>query len=169
LKIFGIAFGLGVVSGIVMAFQFGTNWSVLSKMSGPIQGPLLSGIPAAPTRLYASGPPPFRRSSEPRKAATPPIVRARRCRRTRQGMHLVGVNYAAILFQRQRWAKGTTCPGSWWQARQVHAASRRFSPWQTSMSALTSASISASLCSGVGVSLKRSVPRGTVGWLIGCT
>jgi len=31
-----------VVSGIVMAFQFGTNWSVLSKMSGPIQGPLLS-------------------------------------------------------------------------------------------------------------------------------
>ena len=41
LKIFGVAFGLGVVSGIVMAFQFGTNWSVLSKMSGPIQGPLL--------------------------------------------------------------------------------------------------------------------------------
>jgi cytochrome d ubiquinol oxidase subunit I len=33
---------LGVVSGIVMAFQFGTNWSVLSRMSGPIQGPLLS-------------------------------------------------------------------------------------------------------------------------------
>src|SRR5689334_6967345 len=28
LKIFGIAFGLGVVSGIVMGFQFGTNWSV---------------------------------------------------------------------------------------------------------------------------------------------
>src|SRR5229473_5370431 len=42
LKIFGMAFGLGVVSGIVMAFQFGTNWSELSKMSGPIQGPLLS-------------------------------------------------------------------------------------------------------------------------------
>jgi cytochrome d ubiquinol oxidase subunit I len=42
LKIFGVAFGLGVVSGIVMAFQFGTNWSVLSQMSGPIQGPLLS-------------------------------------------------------------------------------------------------------------------------------
>src|SRR5207237_5327294 len=32
----------GVVSGIVMAFQFGTNWSVLAKMTGPIQGPLLS-------------------------------------------------------------------------------------------------------------------------------
>src|ERR1700704_826733 len=42
LKIFGVAFGLGVVSGIVMAFQFGTNWSVLSKMTGPIQGVLLS-------------------------------------------------------------------------------------------------------------------------------
>src|ERR1700730_4516387 len=41
LKIFGVAFGLGVVSGVVMAFQFGTNWSVLSRMSGPIQGPLL--------------------------------------------------------------------------------------------------------------------------------
>jgi cytochrome d ubiquinol oxidase subunit I len=42
LKIFGVAFGLGVVSGIVMAFQFGSNWSVLARMSGPIQGPLLS-------------------------------------------------------------------------------------------------------------------------------
>ena len=30
-----------MVSGVVMAFQFGTNWSVLSNMSGPIQGPLL--------------------------------------------------------------------------------------------------------------------------------
>src|ERR1700680_2111665 len=42
LKIFGVAFGLGVVSGIVMAFEFGTNWSVLARASGPIQGPLLS-------------------------------------------------------------------------------------------------------------------------------
>src|SRR6195256_1420101 len=41
LKIFGVAFGMGVVSGIVIAFQFGTNWSELSRMSGPIQGPLL--------------------------------------------------------------------------------------------------------------------------------
>jgi len=41
-KIFGVVFGLGVVSGIVMAFQFGTNWSELSRISGPIQGPLLS-------------------------------------------------------------------------------------------------------------------------------
>jgi cytochrome bd ubiquinol oxidase subunit I len=42
LKIFGVAFGMGVVSGIVMAFQFGTNWDVLARMSGPIQGVLLS-------------------------------------------------------------------------------------------------------------------------------
>jgi cytochrome bd ubiquinol oxidase subunit I len=42
LKIFGIAFGLGVVSGVVMAFEFGTNWSRLSDISGPIQGPLLA-------------------------------------------------------------------------------------------------------------------------------
>jgi cytochrome d ubiquinol oxidase subunit I len=39
LKIFGVAFGLGVVSGIVMAFEFGTDWSELSRASGPIQGP----------------------------------------------------------------------------------------------------------------------------------
>src|ERR1700742_3783948 len=31
LRIFGVAFGLGVVSGIVMAFEFGTNWSELSR------------------------------------------------------------------------------------------------------------------------------------------
>ncbi len=42
LEIFGVAFGLGVVSGIVMAFEFGTNWSELSRASGPIQGPLLT-------------------------------------------------------------------------------------------------------------------------------
>ena len=38
LKIFGVAFGLGVVSGVVMAFQFGTNWDVLARRSGPVQG-----------------------------------------------------------------------------------------------------------------------------------
>jgi cytochrome d ubiquinol oxidase subunit I len=42
LKIFGMTFGLGVVSGIVMGFQLGTNWSELSRMSGGIQGVLLS-------------------------------------------------------------------------------------------------------------------------------
>jgi cytochrome d ubiquinol oxidase subunit I len=42
LRIFAVAFGIGVVTGIVMAFQFGTNWSVLARMAGPIQGPLIS-------------------------------------------------------------------------------------------------------------------------------
>src|ERR1700739_2504053 len=42
LKIFGVAFGLGVVSGIVMAFQFGTNWSVLARISGTVTGPRVS-------------------------------------------------------------------------------------------------------------------------------
>jgi cytochrome d ubiquinol oxidase subunit I len=42
LKIFGVAFGLGVVSGIVMAFEFGTNWDVFARMAGSIQGVLLS-------------------------------------------------------------------------------------------------------------------------------
>jgi cytochrome d ubiquinol oxidase subunit I len=42
LRIFSVAFGLGVVSGIVLAFEFGTNWSRLSEATGPIQGPLLS-------------------------------------------------------------------------------------------------------------------------------
>lgn len=42
LKIFAVSFGMGVVSGIVMSFQFGTNWSVLSEKAGNIIGPLLS-------------------------------------------------------------------------------------------------------------------------------
>ena len=41
LKIFALSFGMGVVSGIVMAFQFGTNWSILAEKTGSIQGPLL--------------------------------------------------------------------------------------------------------------------------------
>ncbi|ODT00178.1 MAG: cytochrome D ubiquinol oxidase subunit I [Erythrobacter sp. SCN 62-14] len=42
LKIFAIAFAMGVVSGIVMSYQFGTNWSVFSDVSGPILGPLMA-------------------------------------------------------------------------------------------------------------------------------
>jgi cytochrome d ubiquinol oxidase subunit I len=41
LKIFALSFGMGVVTGVVMAFQFGTNWSVLAEKTGSIQGPLL--------------------------------------------------------------------------------------------------------------------------------
>jgi cytochrome bd ubiquinol oxidase subunit I len=42
LKIFAIAFGMGVVSGIVMSYQFGTNWSVFSDRVGPVIGPLMA-------------------------------------------------------------------------------------------------------------------------------
>jgi len=41
LKIFALVFGMGVVSGIVMSYQFGTNWSVFSDKTGPILGPLM--------------------------------------------------------------------------------------------------------------------------------
>ncbi len=40
-KIFAVAFGMGVVSGIVMSYQFGTNWAVFSDKAGPVLGPLM--------------------------------------------------------------------------------------------------------------------------------
>jgi cytochrome bd ubiquinol oxidase subunit I len=40
-KIFAVSFGMGVVSGIVMSFQFGTNWSRFSDITGNVLGPLL--------------------------------------------------------------------------------------------------------------------------------
>ncbi len=42
LKIFAVNFGMGVVSGLVMAYQFGTNWSGFSQFAGSITGPLLT-------------------------------------------------------------------------------------------------------------------------------
>jgi cytochrome d ubiquinol oxidase subunit I len=42
LKIFAVNFGMGVVSGLVMAYQFGTNWSYFSAFAGGITGPLLA-------------------------------------------------------------------------------------------------------------------------------
>ncbi|MBC7456130.1 MAG: cytochrome ubiquinol oxidase subunit I [Massilia sp.] len=42
LKIFSVNFGMGVVSGLVMAYQFGTNWSFFSEFAGSITGPLLA-------------------------------------------------------------------------------------------------------------------------------
>ena len=39
--LFGINFAMGVATGIVMEFQFGTNWGVLAEKMGSIQGPLL--------------------------------------------------------------------------------------------------------------------------------
>ena len=40
-KIFAVTFGMGVVSGVVMSFQFGTNWAVFSDRAGNVLGPLL--------------------------------------------------------------------------------------------------------------------------------
>ena len=42
LKIFAVAFGMGVVSGVVMSYQFGTNWSAFSDKAGPVVGPLMA-------------------------------------------------------------------------------------------------------------------------------
>ena len=41
LKPFTLAFGMGVVSGIVMSYQFGTNWAVFADKAGPVIGPLM--------------------------------------------------------------------------------------------------------------------------------
>lgn len=41
LKIFAVSFAMGVVSGLVMSYQFGTNWSVFSDKTGPVLGPLM--------------------------------------------------------------------------------------------------------------------------------
>ncbi|NER59969.1 cytochrome ubiquinol oxidase subunit I [Pseudomonas sp. MAFF212428] len=41
-KIFAVNFGMGVVSGLVMAYQFGTNWSRFSDFAGAVTGPLLT-------------------------------------------------------------------------------------------------------------------------------
>ncbi|MGP4951784.1 cytochrome ubiquinol oxidase subunit I [Psychrobacter sp. DM8] len=41
-KIFAVVFGLGVVSGVVMSYQFGTNWAVFSDKAGNVLGPLLA-------------------------------------------------------------------------------------------------------------------------------
>ena len=41
IKIFAVCFGMGVVSGVVMSYQFGTNWSVFSDKVANVIGPLL--------------------------------------------------------------------------------------------------------------------------------
>ena len=42
LKVFAISFGMGVVSGVVMSYEFGTNWSVFSRATAGVLGPLLA-------------------------------------------------------------------------------------------------------------------------------
>jgi cytochrome d ubiquinol oxidase subunit I len=41
-RIFAVSFGMGVVSGIVMPFQFGTNWSRYTDATGNVLGPLFA-------------------------------------------------------------------------------------------------------------------------------
>ncbi len=41
-KIFAVSFGMGVVSGVIMPFQFGTNWSRLTDTAGNVLSPLLA-------------------------------------------------------------------------------------------------------------------------------
>jgi cytochrome d ubiquinol oxidase subunit I len=41
-KVFAISFGLGVVSGIVMSYEFGTNWSRFADFAGNVVGPLMA-------------------------------------------------------------------------------------------------------------------------------
>jgi cytochrome d ubiquinol oxidase subunit I len=41
-KIFAIGFAMGVVSGIVMSYQFGTNWSRYAAIAGPVIGPVMA-------------------------------------------------------------------------------------------------------------------------------
>ena len=41
-KIFAVTFGLGGVSGVVLAYQFGTNWSVFADKVGNMIGPMLA-------------------------------------------------------------------------------------------------------------------------------
>jgi cytochrome bd ubiquinol oxidase subunit I len=41
LRVFAVVFAMGVVSGVVMAYEFGTNWAVFAEKAGPIVGPLM--------------------------------------------------------------------------------------------------------------------------------
>jgi cytochrome d ubiquinol oxidase subunit I len=41
-KIFAVGFGMGVVSGVVMSYEFGANWAGFSRVAGSVNGPLLT-------------------------------------------------------------------------------------------------------------------------------
>ena len=41
-KIFAVSFGMGVVSGLVLSYEFGTNWSEFSRLGGNVIGPLMA-------------------------------------------------------------------------------------------------------------------------------
>ena len=46
-KIFAISFGMGVVTGVVMSYQLGSNWSVFSTVVAPVIGSFLTMQPTA--------------------------------------------------------------------------------------------------------------------------
>ncbi len=41
LRAFAVVFAMGVVSGVMMSYEFGTNWSVFAEQTGPVLGPLM--------------------------------------------------------------------------------------------------------------------------------
>jgi cytochrome d ubiquinol oxidase subunit I len=41
-RIFALGFGMGVVSGVVLSYELGTNWGRYSQFAGPVVGPLIS-------------------------------------------------------------------------------------------------------------------------------
>jgi cytochrome d ubiquinol oxidase subunit I len=41
-KVFAVGFGMGVVSGVVMSYEFGANWAGFARVAGSVNGPLLS-------------------------------------------------------------------------------------------------------------------------------
>ena len=53
IKIFALSFGMGVVSGVVMSYQFGTNWSEFSYFAGSITGPRTYALTDSITYLNA--------------------------------------------------------------------------------------------------------------------
>ena len=43
-KVFAVSFAMGVVSGIVLSYQFGTNWSRFSEVTGNVIGPVIGAL-----------------------------------------------------------------------------------------------------------------------------
>ena len=68
-KIFAVSFGLGVVSGIVMPFQFGTNWSRFSDAAANVIGPLMAYEGLTATRSSMAGS--MRRTGSPSSSIRP--------------------------------------------------------------------------------------------------
>ena len=133
LKVFAVSFGMGVVSGIVMAFQFGTNWGVLSR------GPDRSRDPCSVTRASprSCSKRPFSASSCSAESACPrdlPLLLLH----DRLGHDVLGV----LDHGQQQLDAGSgglrdgrrTLPADWWTiltswssgALVAHAARRRF-------------------------------------------